>query len=303
MRWLVKAVTQKTISALPRAQTVNYVLQRHVSRSLPASEKSLHQKFTRAAQHIEAYEAHGPRRALRDVVFYEFGAGWDLAVQLSYWCLGVERQLLIDIRPNLRLELVNVTLERLRRLAPELGGARAPDAAPIGSPRELEERFGISYLAPRDARASALGTESVDFVTSTNTLEHIPSDDLHPILAECRRLLRPDGALSCRIDLRDHFAYFDSGLSRYNFLRYPDRTWAVLNSSLLYQNRLRRPDYLRAFSDAGFSVVAEQGARPKDEELEALKRLELAERFRSYGLDDLSVQSLAVVARPSPDAP
>jgi SAM-dependent methyltransferase len=303
MRWLVKAVTQKTISALPRSQTVNYVLQRHVSRSLPASEKSLRQKFARAAQHIEAYEAHGPARALADAVLYEFGAGWDLAVQLSYWCLGVERQLLIDLRPNLRLELVNVTLERLQGLAAELGGARAPDSAPIGSDRELEERFGISYLAPRDARATGLDDESVDFVTSTNTLEHIPSGDLQPLLAECRRLLRPEGALSCRIDLRDHFAYFDAGLSRYNFLRYPDRTWNLINSGLLYQNRLRRTDYLRAFADAGFTVVAEQGARPKREELNALKRQELAERFRSYELDDLSVQSLALVARPSPDAP
>jgi SAM-dependent methyltransferase len=303
MRWLAKAVTQKAIGALPHSESVNYLLQRHVSRSLPAPEKSLRQKFARAAGHAQAYETHGPPRALSDAVFYEFGAGWDLAVQLSYWCLGVERQVLIDLRPNLRLELVNVTIERLRRLALELGGIRAPGSAPIDSPRQLEERFGISYLAPRDARATCLEGGSVDFVTSTNTLEHIPAADIGSILSECRRLLRPDGALSCRIDLRDHFAYFEPGLSRYNFLRYSDRTWSLLNSSFLHQNRLRRPDYLRAFADAGFRVVSEQAARPNEEELEALKREELAERFRSYELDDLSVQSLALIARLSPDAP
>jgi SAM-dependent methyltransferase len=303
MRWLAKAVTHKAISALPRAETANYLLQRHLTKSLPAPESSLRQKFARAVHHVEAYETHGPRRPLPDACFYEFGAGWDLAVQLSYWCLAVQRQILVDLRPNLRIDVVNVTLERLHRLGPELGATRAPDAAPLGSPYDLEGRFGICYLAPRDARATGLEPGAVDFVTSTNTLEHIPTDDLVPILAECRRLLKPDGAASFRIDLRDHFAYFDSSLPRYNFLRYSDRTWRLLNSSLLYQNRLRRSDYLRAFADAGFTVVAEGAARPKDEELDALRRQNLAERFQAYELDDLSVQSLALVVRPSPDAP
>ena len=66
-----------------------------------------------------------------------------------------------------------------------------------------------------------------------------------PLLAECRRLLRPDGAFSSRIDLSDHFAHFDRSLSPYNFLRYSDRAWGLANSSLLHQNRLRRPDYVR----------------------------------------------------------
>jgi SAM-dependent methyltransferase len=306
MRWLAKAALQKAMSALPRAESVNYLFQRHIARSLPAPEKALRQKFARAARHVEAYEEHGPPRPLGEAVFYEFGAGWDLAVQLSYWCLGVERQVLVDLRPNLRFELVNVTLERLQRLSYELGReggreTRVPDATPIGSAHELEQRFGILYLAPRDARDSGLEPGSVDFVSSTNTLEHIPGRDIVPILAECQRLLRPDGALSSRIDLRDHFAYFDRGLSRYNFLRYSDKAWEVRNSSLLYQNRMRRSDYLRAFEEAGLTIVSEDAALPNEAELDSLRRQKMAERFRTYALDDLAVQSLALVARRSPD--
>jgi hypothetical protein len=304
-RWLVKAALQKGMSALPASESVNYVFQRRVSRSLPASEAAFRRKFERAVAHVRAYEEHGRGEPLGEAVLYEFGAGWDLAVPLAYWSLGVDRQLLVDIHASVRVDLVNVSLERLRRLGPELERAtgrrlRAPDD--LASADELETRFGISYVAPRDARATGFDAASVDLVTSTNTLEHIPANDVPPILAECRRLLRVDGVLSSRIDLADHYSYFDRSLSPYHFLRYGDSRWRWLNSDLLYQNRLRRPDYLRAFADAGFEVVEEVASRPDDAGLAALARIEVAPRFRDYALDDLAVTSLVLVARPATSA-
>ncbi len=301
MRWLAKAALQKGLSALPAADSVYYVFQRRVSHSLPASEAAFRRKFGRALGHLAAYAVHGPGRAVGESVFYEFGAGWDLAIQLSYWSLGVDRQILVDIRPNLRYELVNVSIERLTRLRGDLeqetgSSLREPGPPSVGSAAELEDRFGIAYLAPCDARATGLDGGSVDFISSTNTLEHIPEDDLVPILAECRRLLRPDGVLSSRIDLRDHFCDVDARLSPYNFLRYSDRTWRLVNSKLGYQNRLRRPDYVRAFADAELSIVAENVTRP-DEGLAALRALDLDPRFRAYPLEELAVQALVVVAR------
>ncbi len=303
-RWLVKAALQKGMSALPASESVNYLFQRHVSRSLPASEAAFRRKFERATAHLRAYEEHGPGRPLGEAVLYEFGAGWDLAVPVAYWALGAERQLLVDIHANLRPELVNGALERLRRLAPELEAAaareiRVPDAGAISSADDLRERFGIDYVAPRDARSTGFEDACVDLVTSTNTLEHIPAVDIPPILAECRRLLRPDGVMSSRIDLADHYSYFDRGLTPYNFLRYEDSRWRWLNSDLLYQNRLRRPDYLGAFVEAGLAVVEETATRPDEAGLAELARLEVAERFRGYTLDDLAVTALVLVARPA----
>jgi SAM-dependent methyltransferase len=195
---------------------------------------------------------------------------------------------------------VNGTLERLRSLAPDLEAVagrelRAPAA--IGSAEELESRLGIRYVAPRDARATGFDAASIDLVTSTNTLEHIPAADIPPILAECRRLLRTDGLLSSRIDLADHYSYFDRGLSPWNFLHYDDARWRWLNSDLLYQNRLRRPDYLGAFAEAGLEVVEEVASRPDQAGRAALARIEVAERFRAYELDDLEVTALVLVAR------
>jgi SAM-dependent methyltransferase len=149
---------------------------------------------------------------------------------------------------------------------------RAPDPTPLRTLHDLEHHFGIRYLAPRDARATGLPSSSVDFASSAATLEHIPAIDLVPLLAECRRLLRPDGAMSSRIDLRDHYAHFDPTISPYNFLRFGMRTWRILNPPLHHQNRLRRPDYLEAFATAGFHIVEERVTEQSERDLAALRQ-------------------------------
>jgi SAM-dependent methyltransferase len=300
MRWLAKAALQRGLGVLPEGERLNYVFQRRVLRSLPAGDAALRQKFSRALQHLGAYEEHGPGLPPGEATFYEFGAGWDLAIPLAYGLLGVGRQVLVDIRPSARVELVNDSLAAFQRLRPELEEQAGRDLRPAGPPierlEELEERFGIRYLAPCDARATGLPEGSVEYVSSTDTCEHIPEDDLAGIFRECHRLLRPGGAFSCRIDLQDHYAYFDRSLSRYNFLRFSDRAWGVVNSPLHYQSRLRSPEYLRLVREAGFQLALEKPSGPSEEGLEELKGLPLAPRFRGYPLEELGVTVLSFVA-------
>lgn len=300
MRWLAKAALQRALGALPQGERLNYVFQRHVLHSFPVGPAALRQKFTRAVNHLAAYEKHEPGVAAEAATFFEFGAGWDLAIPLSYALLGIGSQVVIDIRPSARVELVNDTVAKLDRLRPdldEIAGRPLRDlGGPVASLAELEPRFGIRYLAPCDARATGLPAGSVDFVSSTDTCEHIPAADLAAIFAECRRLLRPGGAFSCRIDLQDHYSYFDHSLSRYNFLRFSDRTWALVDSPIHFQNRLRSPDYLRLVREAGFELVAQRPSGPSEEGRAELQALPLAERFRGYSLEELGVTVLSFVA-------
>jgi SAM-dependent methyltransferase len=301
--WVVKAVLQKAMSVLPASERANYVFQRHVTRTLPIGDGGVERKFLRARDHVRAYREHGPDRPLAGAVFYEFGAGWDLAVPLAHAALGVGRQVLVDVRPNVRLELVNSTLASLARLRGRLEEESGEELRELGhgdvrDVAELETRFGIAYLAPRDARDTGLPAESVDLVSSTNTLEHVPEADIGPILAESARLLRPDGVLSFRIDMQDHSSYADPGVSPYNFLRFSERAWRLATSKLSYQNRLRLPDYRRIFDETGLEVVTEQVTRPTEAELAALDALELAPRFRRYTRDDLAARALEVILRP-----
>jgi SAM-dependent methyltransferase len=285
MRWVAKAALQRGLGLLPQGERLNYLFQRHVARSLPGGEAVVRRKLARARQHLEAFG-----RPAEDAVFYEFGAGWDLAIPLSYAALGVGRQVLVDIRPSARVELANETIVLLEREVGPLGGS-------VSSLPALEERFGIVYLAPCDARATGLESESIDFVTSTDVCEHIPEGDLAQIFVECRRLLRPGGAISCRIDLQDHYAYFDPSLSRYHFLRFSDRAWRLVNSPLHFQNRLREPDYRRLVEQSGLEIVSWTPSGPSTEGLAELEGMELAPRFRNgYTAEELGATVLSFVA-------
>jgi len=301
MRWLAKAALQRALGALPQGERLNYVFQRHLFRSFPVGDKGLRQKFTRAIAHIGAYEEFGADVPLGDATFYEFGAGWDLAIPVAYSLLGVGKQVLVDIRPSARLELVNHSIAAFERLRPQLeeeaGRTLGETGGPVASLAELEPRFGIRYLAPCDARDTGLAAGSIDFASSTDTCEHIPGADLAAIFAESKRLLKPGGAFSCRIDLQDHYSYFDPSLSRYHFLRFSDRAWAAVNSPLHFQNRLRSPEYLQLVRDAGFELVRETPSGPNEKGRAELAKLPLADRFRGTPVDDLGVTILSFVAR------
>jgi hypothetical protein len=301
MRWLAKAALQRGLGAVPHGERLNYVFQRRVLHSLPAGDAALRRKFARAVQHLGVYQEHGPKVPPAEACFYEFGAGWDLAIPLAYAMLGVGRQVLVDIRPSARLELVNDSLTSFERLRAELEDEAGRELRLLGEPLqslgELESRFGIHYLAPCDARDTGLQEGSIEFASSTDTCEHIPAIELAAIFSETRRLLCPGGAFSCRIDLQDHYAYFDQSLSRYNFLRFSDRAWSLVNSPLHHQNRLRSPDYLRLVREAGLELVVERPSGPSEEGLKELHALPLAERFRGYTPEELGVTVLSFVAQ------
>jgi hypothetical protein len=286
----------------PGGRDLSFLMQR-AGGSLPRGDPAFRSKVRRALVHHEALLRYGVSARMAPTA-YEFGAGWDLVVPLVYYALGIERQILTDARPNLRLGLVNDAIARLELLRDELSAEaglplRAFGSTPLRTIGELQVRFGMEYRAPIDARRTGLPSECIGFASSTNTLEHIPEAELRPVLAETRRLLMPAGVLSCWIDLRDHYSYCDRSISAYNFLTVSDRRWRAVNSALHYQNRLRCSDYRRAFEDAGFAILLEQPVRPTDAELELLSGLRLAPRFRDYALDDLGVKAVTVVATPA----
>jgi SAM-dependent methyltransferase len=302
MNWKIKAILMDTFSYAPLGEELHYWTQKNVSKSLPTSDQKFLKVIDQAKQHEQAYQRYAGGD-FANASLYEFGAGWDLAIPLCYYCLGVERQTLVDIRPLLKIELVNASIEKLRRMATALGLRRVPgeqfSATNHGNWRNLlRERYGINYLAPCDARATGLKNGSFDFITSTDTLEHIPAEDISLILKECHRVLKPDGRLSFIIDYQDHYSYFDRSIGLYNFLRYSPRSWGVYNPPLHFQNRLRHLDYRNIFLGCGFVPQQEELLGPTPQDIEALGQLKIHASFAGrYSAEELGVRRSHVVLR------
>ena len=302
MNWKCKALLKLVFSNVPFGEGLNYFFQRHVTRSLPTGDAEFVSIVSSAKEHIDIFNQYSSR-GLREVTFYEFGVGWDLLIPLAFYAFGVERQILVDIRNLLRLKLVNNTIEKFRRMDLDLRLLRKPERYVSGrSQRDfcssLKECYGIEYRAPCDARHTGLAQGSIDCITSTNTLEHIPPEDIPAILVECRRILQDHGLMSFRVDYQDHYSYFDTGITVYNFLKYSDKTWRLFSPALHYQNRLRHRDYLDLFQAAGFEVVEERRTEGTTADLETIKRLPVDKRFQAeYTLRDLAIRNAHFVLR------
>lgn len=301
VNWRVKAVLQGVFSASPGGHHLNYLFQKHVTHAWPRSGEQLEEMLARAEQYLEALQRLTGARP-ENAQFYEFGAGAELGMQLALYCLGVNHQTVVDIRPLARLSLVSSTARGLQALSPNHRMARGSEE-PHGTALtgQLDTLYGIKYLAPCDARDTGLPAASFSCITSTNTMEHIPGPDLREILVECRRLIASDGVLISQIDYQDHYSYFDSNVSVYNYMRYPASRWRWYNPALHYQNRLRHSDYRRAITEAGWHILEEviQGGSPDD--LAAVNAMDLSTDFRGYAPEDLAIRSAVIVARPDRD--
>jgi SAM-dependent methyltransferase len=303
MKWVLKAVIQKAISVLPNPERANYFFQRRALKSFPLPRREFVWRVEHALNHSKAIQAHF--HGLAGLRGYEFGAGWDMIIPLTYYALGIDDQTVVDIRPNLRLELVNDTITRLNGYREELESTykvkmRPLDSRPLTGSADLRERFGINYCAPCDARNTKLPADSIDFITSTYTLEHIPRTDIILILRECHRILKPAGIVSSLIDMQDHYALCDNSISVYNYLQFPEWLWTMVNCSLHYQNRLRYSDYLDIAKQDGFSTVEEWIDQPTESDLKALHALKLDPRFSGYSQSSLAAKRLGLVMMRTP---
>jgi len=295
MNWKLKAQIQKTLDFLPQGAQINYFLQRYVSKGLPVDRLLFIEKVKEAQRHFSHYlRFRASQKTVSKVRAYEFGAGWDLVIPMAYYCFGLRQQTIIDIKSHLKFSLINDTLRRLLEYEQELAGIEhftgideKKGSLRLSSKEQLREYFGIDYKAPVDGRNTGLPADSVDFISSTNTLEHVPAKDVQPLLKECYRLIDRGGTFCCRIDYQDHYAYFDPEISVYNYLQFSTREWKAFNHSIQYQNRLRHSDYLRMARQAGWTLVFQNTYKPTDEDARLLEKIQVTEELKRYNQQDL----------------
>lgn len=302
MTWKLKAAIQNFLSSIPGGTDLNYLLQRYVAKTLPESEKIFDSRVELALRHIKVLREQSGMD-LGAKLFFEFGAGRDLCGPLVFYAMGVARQRLVDLEFILRPFLVNDTIQRLQASAKRYNLDRIPERAVRedrdGCLEDLKQFYGIDFTAPSDARDTGMRAGSVDLVTSTNTLEHIPPADIAAILTEIRRILAPGGLLSFQVDYQDHWSYFDHSINVYHFLRYSTPEWKRYNPPLNYQNRLRHADYMSLYKQAGLECIQENLLQMAGD-LDLAAAAPLAPEFRPYSPEQLSIRTGFVVLRPEP---
>jgi hypothetical protein len=272
---------------------------------LRLTEEFLLNKWRISCRHLDHYlsAGSGPRSGFSAL---ELGTGWFPIVPVGLALNGAGQVWTLDVQDLLRRERVIAVLEVYLRLMaegtiqPRQPGQRERLESVLAtadglSARDLLARLGITSLVIEQASDTGLPAGSMHFINSSSTLEHIPREQLPGIFREFRRLAALDAVMSHFIDMGDNYSLSDDSITVYNFLKYSERTWSLFNNQLLYQNRMRRPDYRALHEACGWTVTAEEGVtRP----LEELRSIPLAPEFQGYPESELQVFLTWMTSRP-----
>jgi hypothetical protein len=150
MNYLLKALFQHILSVHPKLEFINYFVQRYIKKDLPLNEDKFFLKVKTAYRHYCNY-VHYKNTESETEFFFEFGAGWDFIIPFSLYAFGINQQILIDIYPKMRLELINDSLKKFNKNTPfieqELGINLKTMPPSIKNITKLKDDFGIEYFA------------------------------------------------------------------------------------------------------------------------------------------------------------
>ncbi len=226
----------------------------------------------------------------------EIGSGWLPVIPLLFRLAGARSLTLTDIERLMDAHTNDLARRAVAARAVDVAAAlRITEAAVHAG---LADPFAPRYLAPWQPERTP--SASADIIVSRAVFEHIPAADLKSLMFQCRRIIRPSGAMCHAIDNSDHWQHRDKRLSRINMLRYDEASllWrlACLNPQN-YQNRLRHSDYSLLFRETGWRVMAEDGEVDRGA-LQDAAALPLAPRFRGMPAADLATITSWFVVRP-----
>lgn len=219
----------------------------------------------------------------------ELGPGDSLFSAVIACALGARETYLIDVGPFARQDM-QTYIGMATFLSGE--GLDPPDINGIDSLDDLTQVCGAHYQTDGLNSLRTVPDESVDFIWSQSVLQHIRKAQFLDTMRELRRVIRPNGACSHSIDLRDCLG------GALNNLRFSDRLWErdFMARSGFYTNRIRFAEMLSLFREAGFEpevlTVHRWDSLPTP-------RKKLSPPFKSLPDDDLCVSGVEVILRPA----
>jgi SAM-dependent methyltransferase len=304
-KWILKAVIQKTISFLPGGHSINYLFQKYVTKGVQLTDAHFEDKLGHARDHIHYFRKYHAQH--EGFTALELGSGWYPVVPVALFLCGAGSITTVDISNLMRYENIVITLRkykeyndagRLSNWLPHMLRERIEQLFAVleNMPAErdtLLQQLSIQYQVA-DARKLDIADGTFDLIVSNNVFEHIYPKILKDILKEFKRLAKPDGISSHFIDMSDHFAHMDSSITIYNFLKFTDRQWNLIDNSIQPQSRLRINHYREMYQQLGLEAL-EQIDRPGN--IDELLSVKPDKRFASINPSIAAVSHSLVISR------
>ncbi len=295
--WIAKAIVQKSISFLPYKHRINYFFQKYITKGVSFTDDYFYDRLIRAKNHIDGYNRHSSKMIPECTL--EIGTGWYPTVPISMYLMGSLKIYSVDISMLTSLERIKITIEKFivandngtlkeyinfddKRMCSLIHLYKMYDNYTLS---QVLEYLNIIYLIG-DARKMNLESDTIDLITSNNTFEHIYLDKLLPILIEFERVLKKGGVSSHFIDLCDHFSYLDKEITIYNFLKFSDFQWQIIDNNIQPQNRARYFDYQKLFQEIRVNVV-EKVLNKGNHSL--LANTPLNKKYLQHSMDELAI--------------
>jgi hypothetical protein len=205
---------------------------------------------------IYLLQAGKEKYVLRDKVCLEVGSGWLLTHSLVFHLLGAKKVYATDLSRLLQPENIykavsdsqhwNIldslsTFEDRQMIRLRLNKLLSLKKLTV----EILKDLGIEYIAPIDLSQQLPGEEKIDFVFSKSVLEHVPVDDIVPLLENLVSSLSEDGFMFHFIHLADHR---DMGEKPFDFFVYSKEAYSKELQST-WGNRIRRSQWKEIFSN------------------------------------------------------
>ena len=144
------------------------------------------------------------------------------------------------------------------------------------------------YIAPGDATKTGLNACSIDLIYSYGVLEHVSLKVLHDITTESKRVLRKTGIAYHMIGLHDHYVSIQKGLSKVNFLRYPEWLWSFfVYNKIGYHNRLREKQFIDLFKAYDGRIIWKKSDVDQSD-IDILKKIKIDKAFRNLSFEELA---------------
>lgn len=307
-KWYIKAIVQKTISFLPHPERINFLFQKYVTKGVLLTDEHFEIKIQHARDHYDFIQKYSSNKM--DLLIVELGTGWYPIIPMIFYLTNSGHVISIDIQDWLTRMNQHTTIQklfewkrtgRLQNYFKDIDEDKWQILLKIlhqpsmYSKNDVNEIIGLKCLI-QDARDLNLKDNSVDFICSNNTLEHIYEEDLQAIFKEFIRILKPDGVMSHFIDLSDHFAHFDPSITIYNFLKYSKRRWRLIDNKIQPQNRLRYPDYKSLYEKLGISITEEVIRSGTQEDL---MKISVHEDYLIFTYEELAISQVYFVNQKS----